>query len=228
MCTALRRVALFALLAAGLWIATAAHGQWVFYPTDDTFIAERQPGENYGYADYLSVRNREGATPGWERDTLLKFDLSIIPPGTPITLATLSIYYYRWGDNNPSGRVLSCHRALHDWEEHKLTWSYWHSWGHPCAPEPTASAVVPNQYGWMTWDVTVDVQAFVAGTPNFGWEIRDLAPFGGYNIPITDFYSKESGSLRPYLTVVPEPSALAWLTTAGVLVAHARRPSRTR
>lgn len=64
----------------------------------------------------------------------------------------------------------------------------------------------------MGWDVTADVQQFVNHSlPNFGWEIRDDKYWGGVNIPITYFYTKENGALIPYLEVVPEPATLALL-----------------
>lgn len=57
---------------------------------------------------------------------------------------------------------------------------------------------------WMAWDVTADVQDFVAGTTlNYGWKITDITPWNDYNIPITYFRSRQyvNTTERPYLEV---------------------------
>jgi len=54
----------------------------------------------------------------------------------------------------------------------------------------------------MKWDVTNDVQKFIASTlTNHGWKITDDTYWGGANIPQTYFYSKENGDFLPYLEI---------------------------
>ncbi|MGA2865485.1 MAG: DNRLRE domain-containing protein [Verrucomicrobiota bacterium] len=191
----------FLAVIGTMTVGTPAPAQQVFYPTGDTYEALNDCVSNYGSSTSLLVRNRYGGggLAVWETDAMIRFDLSSIPRGTAVTQGRLYLYYYGWWDNNPAGRRLDLHRLLGDWSEGTLNW---------CNLPPHASAVsagsdVPSSYGWMTWDVTADVQAFVGGSAaNYGWFLTDPVPWNDYNIPTTYFYSKENGSNRPHLEVV--------------------------
>ena len=64
------------------------------------------------------------------------------------------------------------------------------------------SSIVPSTYSWMKWDVTNDVQKFIASTlTKHGWKITDDTYCGGANILQTYFYSKENGDFLPYLEI---------------------------
>ena len=54
----------------------------------------------------MELRNRYGAggSDYWEEDGLIKFDLSSIPSGLQIDVATLHLWYYGYDDSNPGGR----------------------------------------------------------------------------------------------------------------------------
>ena len=213
------RVAAVATLTV-LAISAATADDLTFYPTDDTYIAMKYPNSVYGAREYLVAENRYGhpSHPAyWERDVLVRFDLSAMPPGAEVSSATLHLYYYAWHDNNPAGRVLTCYRVRSDWNEDTVNWNT--QPGH--AAQPTSSSIVPSSPGtWMEWDVTSDVQAFAndQSADNYGWEIMDEVPWGTYNVPWTKFRSKEYGSFIPYLsvTVVPEPRSFALLALCGM------------
>ena len=171
-----------------------------FYPTDDTSIKEYMPNTNYG-SSYLVVRNKYGGggNPGYEDDVLIKFDISEISADALITSATLKLYYYTWGQNNPSSRALTLYRIASDWDEDTVTWDTRPTY----ASEVTSSAIVPSYPGvWMEWNVTNDVQDFVNGQEtNYGWQIMDEMYWGTYNIPATWFYPKEDGINTSYLEI---------------------------
>jgi len=173
------------------------------YPAADAFINQYQPDRNYGSSGVLKTRNEFGEPPpsgkeGWAWQDLVEFDLSVIPPDTVISSATLRFYYYDWWDNDPAGRALRCYRLLEPWNEATVTWNT-----RPAhAGSITSQATVPSGFGWMTWDVTADVQAYVDGTVlNHGWKIRDETTWGTFDIPITRFRSKEYGTNIPTVTV---------------------------
>ncbi len=162
-----------------------------FTPTDDTYIANYDSSEINGDLTYLATRNRYGGGSDiWECDILIKFDLSSIPPSTPILSASLNLYYYDWGDTNPVGRSLTVYRITSDWQEMTVNYN--------TRPSKTsnvsASENVPGSMGvGMNWDLTEDVQQYVDNPGiNFGWEIMDEAYWGWYDVPVAYFTPKES------------------------------------
>jgi len=193
-------------------LAASAQGQTTltFNPSDDTEDRQENPSINYCTLGGIDVRNIDGGSLIYEWNAYAKFDISAISAGATITSATLHLYYYQWNDNNPSGRPLTCTRITEDWAECTLTYS-----NHPAvAATATSSSNVPGSYQWMTWDVTTDVQSFVAGLEtNRGWKIMDETAWGGGNIPIVRFYSTNHGSLIPYLEIEysePIPTLSEW------------------
>jgi hypothetical protein len=202
-----------ALIAFILTTSTQAD-TLTFYATGDATLDELYPNGNSG-SSYKTVARNTGSGP-WELDPLVRFDISSIPAGTSIESATLALYYFSWGDNNPAGRPLTCYRVTDDWEEMTVTWNTQPD----RESEVTDVCVVPGSPGeWMMWDVTVNVRDFVDGTvPDYGWIIMDETYWGSSNIPYTKFYAKENGELIPYLEVkIGAPPCPADLTNDGVV-----------
>ncbi len=159
--------------------------------TGDAYISERYDGRNYGDSRTMYVRSK----PQENMRSLIKFDTSSIPPGSMIISATLKLD----AKSIPkASRNYIINRALASWDELSVTWN-----SKPAvAPSPTSSASTPSSPGWMEWDVTSDIQAFVNGNPDYGWQISDA----NENSPTeykTTFYTKESASaaLRPMLVI---------------------------
>jgi len=178
-----------------------------FNPTDDAYIIHRsgQTNQNFGDIDFMEVENFSGASGIWGEDSLVKFDISFIPADTTIKSATLYLYYHSYSANNPSGRDLNLYRIKSAWYEDTVTWEI-----HPSyASQPTDYATVPSSTGvWMSWDVTSDVQNFVDGQDNYGWKISDDNGWGGANIPVTSFRTKEYGDYIPYLEIESLPATV--------------------
>lgn len=167
-------------------------GTLTFPPTDDTYIANLDPSEINGALNYIATRNRYGAGDVWECDILIRFDLSTIPPSTPVTSATLNLYYSRWGDSDPAGRPLTAYRITSDWRE--MTVNYNTRPSKAGTQSTWANIPMSPQIG-MSWNLTADAQQYV-NTPdtNYGWEIRDETYWGGYNVPAAYFIPKQNNT----------------------------------
>jgi hypothetical protein len=170
-------------------------------PTDDASTARGNPDSNSGSSDGIWIRNNDGAgsPDAWEKDFLIRFDLSGIPAGTPIEAAWLRLYYYRWKDNDPAGRVLTLRRLTDTWSEDTVTWNTQPD----ASPDVSATDRVPGRVDeWMAWDVTGDVRDFLSGEkPNHGWILRDEVDWGTINIPMIYYRTKEHGEHVPCLVV---------------------------
>jgi len=200
-------------------------GSEILYPTDDASIWMEYPNNNYGSSDHMGVRNRYGHPTHqdhWEVNALIRFDLSSIPPGTPIISARLCLYYYGCVFDNCEGRDLACYRITSDWNEGNVTWNTRHSY----TSEVTSFSTVPPIYRPMCWDVTSDVQAFVNGEEtNHGWEIMDTTTWRNYNVPDTRFRTKEYG-VHTYLAItlyedIPTLTEWGLVILVGLIVASA-------
>ncbi|NQT00639.1 MAG: DNRLRE domain-containing protein [Planctomycetes bacterium] len=162
-------------------------------PTDDATVDDFYPDNNNGDAGSTIVRCIN-LNPG-ELDTLLKFDLSSVPPTASVKSATLGLYYWHYNDTNPTGRQLNLYRITSAWSEVTVTWNSRPSFNATVIDSDT----VPASYGWMTWNVASSAQAFINGTnPNYGWQIMDTAASGNSMIYFRTKDYADSG-YHPYL-----------------------------
>src|SRR5205085_439790 len=121
------------------------------------------------------------------RRTYERFDLTachpVIPSSAVIQAATLRLY----GTNLPPAcRTQDIFRVPSAWTETGITWNnqpFGTSLNNPATAQRTSSIAIgpagcqnSTVNGYVSgWNVTADVQAFVAGAGNFGWMIRDDA-----------------------------------------------------
>ncbi|MBU1636630.1 DNRLRE domain-containing protein, partial [bacterium] len=168
----------------------------------DTYVNMRHPDTNYGSDVHMEVANRYGSgSSDWERNILIEFDLwEDPPPWYVLHSATLYLYYYGFDDTDPAGRELTIQRITDPWDEYSVTYNTQPA----CDLWPSSSsAIVPSAPGWMSWDVTGLVEAIMFSYEfgNYGWKIMDENPWGMVNIPVPWFYTKEHGTLIPYLDI---------------------------
>jgi len=134
-------------------------------PTDDSYIRENYPNNNYGSDSALYLRDRDGYT----YRIYIRFDLSSIPSGATINTAKLRLYYYDYSDlyDDPAGKQVDVHRVTGgSWSEDTITWNNAPAYDSTA----TSSTNMPSSFGWVEWDVTDDVQDMVNGTvDNYGW-----------------------------------------------------------
>lgn len=166
----------------------------------DSWLNQRRPNTNYGSDSTMIVRSYQTGAVGRNGRSVVQFDISQIPQGSTVSSATLSLYASAVPART---RTYYAHRITTSWDEGTVTWNTpWKTPGGDYAASPI-SATTPSTPDWMKWDVTKDVEAFIAGTyPNYGWLIKDDHE-GDKPSYETTFYTKEEATetLRPKLVV---------------------------
>jgi PKD repeat protein len=180
-------------------------------PTYDTTIDQVAPDTVYNNSTTLYVSNTFGNnSSGWERDGLLYFDLSEFPTVTQVQSATLYLYYYDYDDTNSVHRALSLHQLTREWNINNVTWR-----NRPSHITKNFSfAYIPQVFGWLTWDVTTEIQRIVNNpTGNFGWQLSDDTPWLHANVPLMKFKSsKTQTNYQPYLNLTYTIPLTVWTT----------------
>ena len=154
-------------------------------PTDDSYVMEYNPVDNFGSESKFVV----GYQNGWV-NSLMKFDLSPYS-GATINDAYIRLYVFSHGGAFPTDEIrITMNNA--DWDESTVTWS------NKPGFNGSIDLVAPGIIGW--WDVYVTdwVQAIVDGTePNYGFQVYKNDTDNDYFF----IYSKESSTNRPRLEI---------------------------
>ena len=178
----------------------------------DAWIDQGKLTQNKGADGSLRVKAQAGSL----RRSLVQFNLSGIPATGCVQTATLKMTLTSVGR---SARSYAVHRLSSAWVEGTsasssgVTWQRrtatvpWSLPGGDFATNATATASTATTAGSVVqWDVTADVRAFVGGTTNNGWIVKDTAESANAEFV---FGSRENGTVskRPQLqvTVVPGP-----------------------
>ncbi|MEE9261902.1 MAG: DNRLRE domain-containing protein, partial [Dehalococcoidia bacterium] len=156
----------------------------------DTYVKEDKGGDdNFGTAVEMLVK----PDPTKVKRALVAFDLSSIGAGSTVNSATLTLCFTLV----KSGRVHELRMVTSSWVETAVVWN----------DQPTASATVtdtltvPGALGCVSYTVTSDVQAWVDGTANNGWQIRDQDETT--SVGDSQYRTRENGTVseRPKLQV---------------------------
>jgi hypothetical protein len=209
MCTVLATVT---LAAAGPRRANADTATLI--ATGDTFLrGGGGKNQNEGTTTPLDVDSSP-------RRTLVRVDQAAIVAalnGGPLVSASLVLHVEsatNWG----SGGEIDVLRMTADWTELGATWNcaidsdtgngspdcpmQWN--GGTFAASPTASMTQMNGTGFdETFDVTADVAAFLAATPNYGWMVKRLVETGSGSVTYTSREGAMGQRPRLVLTFVP-------------------------
>ncbi|MBX3028467.1 DNRLRE domain-containing protein [bacterium] len=203
--------------------------QVVLSASADTYLRSGGANANEGTATFLRINSSPNRA-------LVRFDQAQIAAATSglvLISARLELYVTssaQWG----SGRAVNAQRLTSDWSETGATWN--------CAVDSNPSNGSPDCVGqwaggtfsgavtdavqqsnatvnqYVSWTVTADVAAFLAGTPNYGWVIRkDLESQNGN----ADYASREAATNRPRLVL----EVVAPTSTATATASHT--PTRT-
>ena len=214
---AARLAGALAALAAAIALSPAALAQAtvVIQPDaaagEDTYMAFASSVQNYGTVTQVTTNSQSN---GGAR-TLVRFNLSAVPPGATIVSATLELHYFF--TRTSASESIRVHRVLRPWTELGVTWrstdgvNNWTAAGGDFDPAVVASATVNGTINvWKQWSITSLVQGWVGGTyPNHGM-ILETPLTGGNNerqFRSSDFAANPS--LRPKLTIVYTGSDLS-------------------
>ena len=148
----------------------------------DTSSRQASATSNFGGLSSANVTSSAGAN----RRSYFRFDLTKCTPALPATATVLISTLRLYVNNLPTAcETNDIFRITTSWTETGLTWNnqpFGTSLNNPPTAQRTASLNVgpsPCQNQTLNayvsgWNVTTDVQAFVAGTAtNFGWMLRD-------------------------------------------------------
>lgn len=192
-------------------------------PSADTYLRSGGPNANEGTTAFLRINSAPNRG-------LVRFDQAQIAAavsGLVLVSAKLELYVTassQWG----TGRAVNAQRLTSDWSEAGATWncavdsnpgnsaadcaSQWSGGTFSSAVTDAVqqSNALVNQY--VSWNVTGDVTAFLAGAPNYGWVIRKALENQNGN---ADYASREAPANRPRLVlevVAPTSTATATAT----------------
>jgi hypothetical protein len=170
------------LVLAGALLASSAEGQTLAIPAAaDTYLRQSNTNKNQGLETVLQIRQS-----GHNR-ALVRMDQTLIAAAVgsgSLASATLELYVSSAGSWGADGRTVDLHRMTADWTELGATWNcpndtntlnsqpncatQWD--GGSFDSEPSDSVLHTNSTaGYVQFNVTADVRAFLAGTANYGW-----------------------------------------------------------
>lgn len=150
----------------------------------DAYVRSRNPINNYGSAQNLKVQGYQGDL----YRTWLKFDISSIPSNVAITSAQLNLYV---STNYQARSYVLQHSNTVSWTENGITWN-----NQPTSFSSSRSANAPTG-GWMSWDVTPDVQQDYATQTLSSWAIKDSSE-NSFTRRYIVIYSRESQGIQGY------------------------------
>jgi hypothetical protein len=224
-------------LAPGLLVLLGASarlsGQTVILQaTADTTIKKDSPNQNFGAQKTLVLK--EGGT-----CVLVRFDPAAIAEavgGGSLASAQLQLYIgakaANWG---PTGRTVDAYRLDAAWVERAATWNcgddtnlanavpdcatQWN--GGTIEGDASDTVVLTNASGgWIQFDVTADVQAFLAGTADEGWLIQKTDEGQAGRV---DLVSREgTAGQGPRLVLTSESATLDTVPPSLAIVAPAQ------
>jgi len=197
----------------------------------DTYISNYgDPDANYGISPTLSLRNSD------YKASLLRFDVSSIPPTANVLSATLSVH--AWNSTNANPLDVSVFRLLRSWSETAATWNQaavGSPWAVPGAngigsdrDDYAISTVTMSQYGvWYNFDVTDFARWWVQNPgQNFGLVLKAIdGSQVEYELWSSDY--EFAPQVRPKLTIVYSTSFAGPTATATPTRTHTPAPTST-
>ncbi|HWP98824.1 MAG TPA: DNRLRE domain-containing protein, partial [Syntrophomonadaceae bacterium] len=202
-----------------------------FLPIDDAYVSEWYADQNFGSSTALFVGRF--MQPGDLYRSLLRFDLSTIPPTSTINSAELNLTMYR-NEIISGSQYVGVYHLLSDWNESTVTWNNQPPFSLTpfCPVWDAAIAITPSTpLGRITIDITDLVNSWFNGSiPNSGLllagneTVNDLVGFRSlnyqYNIAwpmlTVNFMEGILETYPPEQVNVPNPPALPMASSSPI------------
>lgn len=186
------------ILESGFWISYTSE----YSPIADAHIDQYFVNRNYGSSSILRIKSKNFSN----NRSFVRFDFHF-PERTTIISSFLKLFMHR---PPVLSREYEIKRVVEDWKEKDpggITWK-----NQPTVAEKSTDLILSGTFpGWLSWEVTSDVQGFVDGTyQNYGWRVSDTQENSSISY-LAKFRSRESSfaDQRPILEVSfisPEPN----------------------
>ena len=129
-------------------LVNAQEGEVTLNPTDDTYTDSYNPNSNYGGQTLLAVSKYDWAGATYEQDVWLKFDLSDVPDGAVVDVATLQLYC-TYVTETYNVYAHSC--SNNSWTESTLTYSNMPTFN-ATSMDLTVVSTASQAYNWTVTD----------------------------------------------------------------------------
>ncbi len=219
-------------------VSAAPRANFTAPVSQDSWIDASQPAGNFGADAGLHVGLVMDPATGLmgERQILVQFDLSGLPPGSTIVNATLHLYQI--AASGFDAYPVRPDAAAASWQEAAVTWN-----NRPPNPNLNDPAITLDYaVGWKQWDVTQIVRAWQNGQlPNFGIVLEGLTPVGappaervfssretpGGSGPALTIEYEGGSTATPTVTMTPSPTATPMATATPTATYVAPTPTPT-
>lgn len=131
-----------------------------FPSSKDSYVDENNPDVNFGSGSYMYVRSLATAK---NQRILVEFDISSIPVGSTIDVATLKLYA-RY--SSAEGRIYQTAKIIAAWEEMSVTWN------NKPAVSGLKQTLMVAANNWFLVDVKTFVQELLA-SGLAGFRVKD-------------------------------------------------------
>jgi len=169
----------------------------LFKATADTYIAQGKPNINYG-EEYMMRAGYDSVLMPQEHivRSLVRFDLSEVPPDATIASAALRLYYMQSSGEKNEIHNIAVYRVTSPWSEYETIWN-----SAPNIGETHGSIALRTAESWYykyySIDVTNLVRGWTNGTlPNYGIQLR-----GSENASWQSFATRENATREPLLQI---------------------------
>lgn len=206
----------------------AQEGEITLNPTDDTFTSSYMPDSNYGEYVSLEITRFEFTKTIFERLVWMKFNLSEVPDGAVVDVATLELYCQ---ETSETYDIYAHSCSDNSWTQLFLTYTNSPKFN----ATPMHSTAISTDYQWYSWNVADAIRKGLNGIHG-GPDLVTLVLQETTNRRIwseAEFYSNEQYTNHPKLTIhwthiIPEfPSYLTlplfMVTTLLIVIIYRRK-----